>query len=396
MITGSVQIKNNYYYLVINLYVNGVRRQKWISTRLPVKGNKRKAERMLTEEIARLENNENHEKIVFSDYCIQWLNNQKISLEANTFSTYKNQVRRIVDYFGPKKTLIQEMTPLQIRDFYHFLATEGNLRTGKPLGARTIRDIAQRLRSILSDATTMKLINDNPAVGVKPPRPLDTDRQQDHDDVYLDEKDLQLFLEAAKDEPLYDLFRVTVFLGLRREEAGGLNWNRVNFENRTVTIMETRVRAGKEEITKSRTKNSSSYRTYPMGDYLYGLLCKIKDQQEENRQLFGKSYVENENEVFTWPNGRPFRLDYITKRFKQIILNIPELDSRLHFHSLRASCISNLFKQGYGLKEVQKWVGQNDVETTLRIYNKFKQEEKQRVSEGLDNMFQQIEPNNKC
>ena len=43
--TGSLQIKNNKYYIVLNDYVNGKRKQKWVKTELPIKGNKRKAER---------------------------------------------------------------------------------------------------------------------------------------------------------------------------------------------------------------------------------------------------------------------------------------------------------------------------------------------------------------
>lgn len=66
---------------------------------------------------------------------------------------------------------------------------------------------------------------------------------------------------------------------------------------------------------------------------------------------------------------------------------IPELDERLHFHDLRKSCISNLSLKGYSLKEVQKWVGQEDVETTMRIYNKVRQQDKERISSGQNVAF---------
>lgn len=38
--TGSLQIKNDKYYIVLNSHVNGKRKQKWVKTDLPVKGNK--------------------------------------------------------------------------------------------------------------------------------------------------------------------------------------------------------------------------------------------------------------------------------------------------------------------------------------------------------------------
>ena len=41
--TGSLQTKNDKYYVVINFYEYGKRKQKWVSTDLPVKNNKKKA-----------------------------------------------------------------------------------------------------------------------------------------------------------------------------------------------------------------------------------------------------------------------------------------------------------------------------------------------------------------
>lgn len=43
--TGSLQIKNDKYYAVINYYENGKRKQKWICSNLTVKGNKMRAEK---------------------------------------------------------------------------------------------------------------------------------------------------------------------------------------------------------------------------------------------------------------------------------------------------------------------------------------------------------------
>ena len=48
--TGSLQIKNGVFYAVLNIKDStGKRKQKWISTGLIVKGNKKKAEQFLNE-----------------------------------------------------------------------------------------------------------------------------------------------------------------------------------------------------------------------------------------------------------------------------------------------------------------------------------------------------------
>ena len=51
-VTGSVQVKKEMFYLVISLKDrDGKRRQKWIATGLPEKGNRREANRLLYEKI---------------------------------------------------------------------------------------------------------------------------------------------------------------------------------------------------------------------------------------------------------------------------------------------------------------------------------------------------------
>ena len=62
--TGSLQQKTladgkAYFYIVLNFYDRhtGKRKPKWIATGLPVKGNKRKAEQLLYEEIAKYPEN---------------------------------------------------------------------------------------------------------------------------------------------------------------------------------------------------------------------------------------------------------------------------------------------------------------------------------------------------
>lgn len=47
--TGSLQVKNDKFYIIINLKENGKRKQKWIATGLEAKGNKRKAGQLLRE-----------------------------------------------------------------------------------------------------------------------------------------------------------------------------------------------------------------------------------------------------------------------------------------------------------------------------------------------------------
>ena len=62
--TGSLQTKNEKFYIVLNDTVNGKRKQRWIATGLSVKGNKRKAEQMLREKLASLMQQKKQQSII--------------------------------------------------------------------------------------------------------------------------------------------------------------------------------------------------------------------------------------------------------------------------------------------------------------------------------------------
>lgn len=89
--TGSLQIKKDRpnYYIVVDHYVDGKRKQKWVSTDIPVKGNhKRKAEARLREILGEYNTNGIEiavKDVLFTDYIKQWLEDLKPSIELVTY-----------------------------------------------------------------------------------------------------------------------------------------------------------------------------------------------------------------------------------------------------------------------------------------------------------------------
>ena len=101
--TGSLQVKKDKYYIVLNTYdAAGKRKNKWISTGLDVKGNKKRAEKMLREQ---LQEHEKREKLVksdmlFSDAVRQWLEASAMRVDAVTLQGYEALTRvHILPYF---------------------------------------------------------------------------------------------------------------------------------------------------------------------------------------------------------------------------------------------------------------------------------------------------------
>ena len=76
MVAGHLQEKNGNYYMVLSYPgAAGKRKTKWFPTGLPVKGNKKKAEKMLMELRKEFVPDEKplEQGILFSDFMLQWL-----------------------------------------------------------------------------------------------------------------------------------------------------------------------------------------------------------------------------------------------------------------------------------------------------------------------------------
>ena len=89
MVSGHLQVKKGYYYAVLSYYDSKNKRHvKYISTGLPEKGNKRKAEAELVKirnafeppaEIGELCSN-----MLFADYLLGWLEIVKVRVKPTT------------------------------------------------------------------------------------------------------------------------------------------------------------------------------------------------------------------------------------------------------------------------------------------------------------------------
>jgi len=128
IMTGSLQEKNYKFYVVVNLYINGKRKLKWIPTGLDVRGNKRKALEMLNDILREYEEAENADNtfgtkdMLFADFMVSWLDSAKNSIKENTHYEYKKVLLRdIYPYFMEKGITLQKLTNLHIQTYYNEL-----------------------------------------------------------------------------------------------------------------------------------------------------------------------------------------------------------------------------------------------------------------------------------
>lgn len=194
---------------------------------------------------------------------------------------------------------------------------------------------------------------------------------------------LYCLLDVTKGERLHPLIYITSIYGLRRSELLGLKWDSIDFERKILTIRHTVAKVTKV-VEKDKTKNASSFRSFPLTPAAEEIFKDMQRQEELNQKLFAKEYHKNDY-VFKWEDGRPYSPDYISHAFSKLLekYNLPHI----RFHELRHSCASLLIAQGYGLKDVQEWLGHSDIKMTANIYGHLDTKRKQGIAANMQRLL---------
>lgn len=374
--TGSLQIKSGKFYMVLNIQENGKRKIKWISTGLAVKGNKRKAEQMLRETLQTYEIEQRGPKcdMPYSDYVQKWLEYVHRKVDEVTYQGYELLAQRqIIPWFQEKSTKLDEVSLPLLQEYIDEKATKGRADGKGGLSPRSLRLHKNILYQSLTEAVKDGLIASNPCQHVILPKNV---RYESH---FYTVEQLNQFFEAIRDEPLYPLLKITAFYGLRRSEVLGLKWDSIDFGAGTMTIRHTVSKVTKA-VEKDKTKNATSYRSFPLTEEAQRIFQAAKAEEEKNRRLFGRQYQESDY-VFKWADGRSYSPDYITSKFPALLKKHGMPHIRLH--ELRHSCASLLINAGFTLKDVQEWMGHADIKMTANIYGHLDVSRKQSMAEKL-------------
>jgi len=237
----------------------GTRGRKSISTALPVKGNKKRAEDMLRQakkdQQTILLERPHIEDLTFADFMEQWLDVIRPDLKLTTFGGYQMNVQKaIAPFFRQRGTLLRELTADDINEFY--------AEQLKRVKAMTVHKFHANISKALKYAVQKDYIPYSVMDKVKRPK---LDRFVGK---FLKQSEAVELFEAVRGHRLELGVILGAFYGLRRAEVIGLRWESINFEANSITIEHTVTVAnvdGKHMIIAGdTTKTKSSFRTLPL------------------------------------------------------------------------------------------------------------------------------------
>lgn len=361
MVAGHLQEKKGFFYMVLSYPdITGKRKTKWFPTGLPVKGNKKRAEKMLmqTRQTFEPECTPVQDDMMFSDFLLQWLEIAKPTIALTTYASYAGMAKSIIiPYFKERNTTLAGLKAIDIQTFY--------MQQLKRVKASSVIHYHAVIHRALKYAVKIDLISVNPADKVERPK------ADKFVGSFYDSDEMQALFEAAKDTLLEIPIFLGAFYGLRRSEALGLKWDAIDFQNGTITIRHTVTSCtidGKHvQVAKDTTKTKSSMRTLPLVPVFKEKLLKVKEQQAEYRRVCGKCYDNRYLEYICVDEmGTLISPHYLTAAFPKL-LDKNEL-RRIRYHDLRHSCASLLLANGVPMKQIQEWLGHSDFSTTANVY----------------------------
>ena len=358
----------------------GERCRKSITTGLAVKGNRKRAEDMLKKtideqeiEVNRIDGKAHPDHMLFADFMEEWLEAVRPELKLTTFGGYQLNVQKaIAPYFRKKGIRLQALTAEDINEFYAVQL--------KRVKAMTVHKFHANISKALKYAVEKDYIPHTIMGKVKRPK---LDRFVGK---FLKESETVELFEAVKGHKLELGVIFGAFYGLRRSEVVGLRWESINFEANTITIEHTVTEANvdgkKILIADDTTKTKSIFRSLPLVPPIRAKLLEVKQEQERNRKLCGKSYNKTEGAyIYTDALGNRIRPDYISSMFPKFMVSSGL--RRIRFHDLRHSCASLLLANGMSLKQIQDWLGHSDFAITANTYAHLDYSSKQVAAESM-------------
>lgn len=380
--TGSLQIKNGKYYAVLNFKdKEGKRKQKWISTELEVKNNKRKAEQMLNDLISEYSSSEYIEpsKDLFCDFLAKWIKLNKSKIQITTYDGYKHMLEKhIYPYFKSKGLRLNQLKPIDIQQYYSDKMNEG-------LSPNTVIKHHGVIRTSLQYAVKTNLVKENVADLVDKPK-----RERYHASFYTIDELNKLFT-VIKETQIETPVLFAAYYGLRRSEILGLKWESIDFDNKTISICNKIIR-GKDDngklsaISQDKMKSETSRRILPLCDTISEYLTKLLEKQQENVRIMGNCY-NHKYDGFICVNakGDIINPDYVTDAFSKLLKKNGL--RHIRFHDLRHSCASLLVSMGYSMKDVQEWLGHADYTLTANTYSHVDMSEKVKMANSVNEKF---------
>lgn len=275
------------------------------------------------------------------EFKLEILHYAQIHYSKSTLELFKRSMDYLIAING--NMLVNYILNLHIEKYKAERLLKGVSRT-------TVNMELRALRSMFNTGTTLKLINNNPCVGVKQLSVVEKEI------LAFTEKEIEEILFKITDQPIRSIIQTALYTGGRINELLNLQWRDVDLDNRVLTITNK---------PNFQTK-TGRIRRLPISEKLYGIFNEITNK-------------DNAFYVFVNAANKKLNKDHISKLFKKYLREL-KYNERYHLHCLRHTFITQLARKGVNIYNIKYLAGHHDIKTTELYMHQFTDDLKKAVN----------------
>ena len=318
----------------------------------------------------------------FRELAESWFNQYKVGVKPRSVEIMRARLKTyVIPAIGDYK--VDSITPALLQS----IVNQWAVNASQPLKGASHRAVGYGkdfklyfniINRIYKDSIPLGIVDSNPCLKVRVPKirlestkrevQFFTNEQLGTFFRYLD----TLPMEKYTNQLMIALCRLLVSSGLRVGESVALSWSDIDFDNKTVSVSKTTLRA----VIQDTPKTSSSRRVVIIDNKAIDTLKRWRNFQA---RYFFK--LGNPHQPLVFPTRTGASLDYqtlrpfLTRFFKACSL------PNIGFHGFRHSHASLCLNAGIGYKELQHRLGHSSIKMTMDTYSHLEKEKQQQAVE---------------
>ena len=294
-----------------------------------------------------------------ADFVDQYITNYEAiqAVERSTIRGYRTTALYIREFFS--NVALKELTALQVQDFETALIQRG-------LSSSTVGKCQRLLKQVLKHAKNIKVLKENVADMVKPPK-----RQSTQPNALDAESRRKVAEYIANHEASATVtgIALALFAGLHSAECCGLTWANVDLDNAQIRVSESIGLAEGGMYIKS-PKNESRRRTIDIPPQLVEVLKRRKQAMQAQA---AKSEIPFDSKFYVlsydlWHYMNPNNLSKAWKVISESIGVNGTHNNSVRFHDLRHTYATVAVAAGIDVKTVASMLGHSNEYVTLHVY----------------------------
>lgn len=297
--------------------------------------------------------------VTISSLFSKWLfNNKKHSIKRSTFECYEGLYRNYIEKDIIANRPINELKSIHIQQYYERLKKKKAVHSTKKISSKRIKAIHKLLHLFFVYAEKEGYILRNPCNNVTIPKEEISADQVLKNKMkfdYFTKEEIQIILKEFEGSSYRDIVVFALATGMRQGEILGLQWDDLDFKNRTISVLHNLSNSADFDENHKRTyslkiqtpKSNNSIRTIPMNDTVYNMLV---NKERTNIMVFPSkqnTYICNKNLLKVWQR----KLKNANIRYRK-------------FHDLRHTFATLMLANGCDLITLKELMGHSSIKIT--------------------------------